>query len=115
MGASEVLGLGFPSGGILRFAREGGAKRHVARRTLTALPIAPEASLRTWLAGLHFALHPKSVLGILFTFWVMGFLIYIDKKGSFFLPRGTGIKFICQGRLEPDVLCVVLEEDYPKP
>ena len=35
----------------------------------------------------------KSVLGILFTFWVMGFLIY-KQKGSFFLPRGTGIKFI---------------------
>ena len=34
----------------------------------------------------------RSVLGILFTFWVMGFLIY-GQKGSFFLPRGTGIKF----------------------
>ena len=33
----------------------------------------------------------KSVLGILFTFWVMGFLVY-KQKGSFFLPRGTGIK-----------------------
>ena len=35
------------------------------------------------------------MLGILFTFWVMGFLIY-KQKGSFFLPRGTGI----EGRLE---------------
>ena len=36
-----------------------------------------------------------SVLGILFTFWVLGFLIY-EQKGSFFLPRGTGIKgFSC--------------------
>ena len=34
----------------------------------------------------------KSVLGILFTFWVMGFLIF-KQKGSFFLPWGTGIKF----------------------
>ena len=31
------------------------------------------------------------MLGILFTFWVRGFLIY-EQKGSFFLPRGTGIK-----------------------
>ena len=37
----------------------------------------------------------RSVLGILFTFWVMGFLIY-KQKGSFFLPRGTGIKFKAQ-------------------
>ena len=35
----------------------------------------------------------RSVLGILFTFWVMGFLIY-EQKGSFFLPRGTGIKLV---------------------
>ena len=35
-----------------------------------------------------------SVFGILFTFWVMGFLIYEQKLGSFFLPRGTGIKFL---------------------
>ena len=37
--------------------------------------------------------YPRSVLGILFTFWVMGFLIY-EQKGSFFLPRGTGIKYL---------------------
>ena len=37
----------------------------------------------------------RSVLGILFTFWVMGFLIY-EQKGSFFLPRGTGIKLCAQ-------------------
>ena len=33
----------------------------------------------------------RSVLGILFTFGVMGFLMY-EQKGSFFLPGGTGIK-----------------------
>ena len=32
------------------------------------------------------------MLGILFTFWVMSLLIY-EQEGSFFLPRGTGIKF----------------------
>ena len=33
----------------------------------------------------------KSVFGILLTLWVMGFLIY-KQKGSFFLPRATGIQ-----------------------
>ena len=38
-----------------------------------------------------FARVTRSVLGILFTFWVMGFLIY-KQKGCFFLPWGTGTK-----------------------
>ena len=41
--------------------------------------------------GPGFGTLARSVLGIIFTFWVMGFLIY-KQKGSFFLPRGTGIK-----------------------
>ena len=47
----------------------------------------------------------RSVLGILFTFWVMGFLIY-EQKGSFFLPRGTGIKIrLVSGRLRLKRAC----------
>ena len=43
------------------------------------------------------------MLGILFTFWVMGFLIY-KQKGSFFLPRGTGIKSACIARMPSSTL-----------
>ena len=43
---------------------------------------------------------PRSVLGILFTFWVMGFLMD-EQKGSFFLPRGTGIQSRKHPRLAP--------------
>ena len=46
-----------------------------------------------WPLGMRFDVFPysRSVLGILFAFWVMGFLIH-KQKGFFFLPRGTGIK-----------------------
>ena len=37
-------------------------------------------------------LETRSALGILFSFWVMGFLILMNKKDPCFLPRGTGIK-----------------------
>ena len=58
----------------------------------------------------------KSVLGIPFTFWVMGFLIY-EQKGSLFLPKGTGIKAklcILLDTLDPKEEALVFVETLPR-